>query len=307
MWRTVIVNRGEKITVRDGHLTVFCDDLEQKIPLDDIYAVVLDNDSASVSVAALTALARAGAHVCYCDAKHLPVAVSYPLNTYYRPAAILQRQMAMTAEFKEVLWQRVAGQKLRNQAACLRFCGVPEKNAAVLDALADAVLPGDVTNREAVGAKKYFAALFGAPFKRSDEGDVTNAALNYGYAILRSSLGKSLAVHGYNGALGVHHCGSANPFNLADDLMEPLRPLVDLWTDRHCDELLETLTRTNRRDLIGLVNLPMRMDGKKMRTRYVIDQYVRSLTTAILENDPGRLMLPELIPLDEFFEDDLDG
>lgn len=157
-----------------------------------------------------------------------------------------------------------------------------------------------------MAARKYFPALFGITFKRSDD-DITNAALDYGYSIIRSSVAKATVVHGYNGVLGLHHIGNANPFNLADDLMEPLRPLVDMWTDAHCDELLNDLTSTNRRDLIALVNMPVLFDGKKIRVRYALDLYVKSLTSAINDNDAELLKTPGLLPLDEFFEDEEDG
>lgn len=100
--------------------------------------------------------------------------------------------------------------------------------------------PGDTTNREAVAARKYFVALFGSTFRRTDE-DVTNASLNYGYAIIRSCVAKTLAGYGFNGTVGIHHINETNPFNLADDIMEPLRPVVDMWTDENCDTLLKHL------------------------------------------------------------------
>ena len=125
--------------------------------------------------------------------------------------------------------------------------------------------------------------------------------------IIRSAVAKTLAGYGYSGILGLHHVGAGNPFNLADDLMEPLRPLVDLWVDDHCEDLYETLTRTNRRDLVNLVNHTIRIDGRKMRVRYAVDWYVKSLTTAINTQDAGMLRLPELIRNDPAFEDEQDG
>ena len=307
MWRTVIVNRGEKITIRNRWLVVYGDQREQKVPVDDLYAVVLENGASLVSVNVLSTLAQAGAHVYCCDDRHLPVAVSLPLNTYHKPLSILKRQLELPDVMKDGLWEKIVRQKIKNQALCLKYRGVASETVQAVMGLAEDTRPGDVSNREAVAARKYFRALFGSTFKRSDDGDITNAALNYGYSILRSSVGKTVVAHGYTGVVGLHHINESNPLNLADDLMEPLRPLVDLWTDAHCEELWETLNKTNRRDLISLVNMPVKMDGKKMRVRYALDVYVKSLTSAIMKNDVELLRLPTLLQLDEFFEDDLDG
>ena len=306
MWRTLIVIAGEKITVRDDWIHVCSPQQEARVPIGDLYSVVVDNRQALLSMPALTQLAQAGVHVLLCDDKHLPCAELLPLTLHYRPLTVLQKQMALSQEFKDHLWQRIITAKIQNQAKALRLAGASGAKAQKLEDLSLHVLPGDSGNREAQAAKVYFPALFGLGFTRALE-DVTNAALNYGYAILRSAVCKTLAGYGYSGILGLHHIGAGNPFNLADDLLEPLRPLVDLWTDNHCDDLFETLTRTNRRDLIGLVNHVIRLDGKKMRVRYAIDRYVRSLTSAIEKQDAGLLLLPELIRDDPLFEDELDG
>lgn len=306
MWRTLIVTAGEKLTVKDNWLHVYSPQQEARVPIGDLYSVVVDNRQALLSVSVLTQLAGAGVHVLLCDDKHLPCAELLPLALHYRPLTVLQKQMALSQEFKDLLWQRIVMAKIQNQAKALRLAGVGASKAQKLEELALRVLPGDVGNREAQAAKLYFPALFGAGFTRV-QGDVTNAALNYGYAIIRSAVSKTAAGYGYSGVLGLHHIGPGNAFNLADDLMEPLRPLVDLWTDAHCDDLYEELTRTNRRDLIDLVNHVVVFDGKKMRVRYAIDQCVKSLTSAIEGQDASLLHLPVLARADPLFEDEQDG
>lgn len=306
MWRTLIVTSGEKLTVKNQWLNVYSEEQEARVPIGDLYSVVVDNRQAMVSVAVLTQLAQAGVHVIFCDEKHLPCAELLPMGLHYRPLTTVQKQMQLTDEFKNQLWQRIVQAKIQNQAKALRLAGVSGAKAQKLEEMALAVRLGDSNNREAQAAKLYFPALFGLGFTRTQE-DVTNAALNYGYAIVRSAVSKTLAAYGYSGILGIHHIGGGNPFNLADDLMEPLRPLVDLWVDSHCDELYEQLTKTNRKELIGLVNHPIKLDGKKMRVRYAIDRYIKSLTSAIEGQDAGLLLLPELIRFDPLFEDEQDG
>ncbi len=306
MWRTVIVTKGERLTIRDNWLIVYSEDNEQRVPIGDLYSVVIDNRSALMSVAVITTLALANVHIYFCDDKHNPVAVSLPLNTHYRPFGVLKKQLALTDEFKDLLWQRIIGCKIKNQAVCLKIAGVNSDKIKPIEELSEKITPGDKTSKEGIAAKKYFSALFGTTFRRTDE-DVTNAALNYGYAIIRSAIAKTIVAYGFNGTIGIHHINEQNPFNLADDLIEPFRPLVDLWTDDSCDDLWEELSKTNRKDLVNLLNVPIKMDGKKTRVRYAIDKCVSSLITAIDKNNPELLLLPQLIPIENDFEDDEDG
>ena len=219
--------------------------------------------------------------------------------------AAFQRQLTLNDEARALLWQAIVRRKIENQADCLRLAGVKHEKYEEIQALADKVEPGDVRNVEATAARKYFTALFGCTFTRADD-DVTNAALNYGYAILRSSVAKTLAGYGFNCVLGLHHKSPTNPFNLADDLMEPLRPLVDLLVDTMCDELFEKLTAENRRELVSLVNLPVRFDGKTMRARYAIDRTVASLTTFLSTGSLDAFKLPTLLKIDRYYRDEQD-
>ena len=306
MWRTVIVNNGERIKTEQNWLVVSSDEGESRVPIEDIYAVIIDNRNAVISMSAINALTSSGAQICFCDEKHIPVSVALPLGNHHRQLSVVRSQIGMSEELKAVLWQKIVSEKIANQARCLRFCSVNPEKVSSVEVLAGDVAPGDVKNREGTAARLYFRSLFGAGFRRSDE-DVTNAALNYGYAILRSCVAKTLTAYGYYGTIGIHHENASNPFNLADDMMEPLRPVVDMVTDRMCDDLFEHLSRDNRSKLVNIVNLPVKMNGRKIRIRYAIDRCIASLTSAITDNNADKLILPELIMIDEFFEDDEDG
>ena len=155
------------------------------------------------------------------------------------------------------------------------------------------VLPGDIGNREGIAAKMFFKNFYGYNFLRFEE-DVINAALNFGYAIIRSMVARSLCAYGYNCALGIHHINECNAFNLADDFMEPLRPLVDLWVYKHNDELLDTLTKSNRVGLASIINDEVIIADKKMKLYNAIDKYIASFTTAIDSADRNKLLLPYL-------------
>jgi len=228
MFRTVVVNLGEKLSVKDNWLIITADDEEKKIPLEDIYSVVVDNQRTYMTIPCLNALTNSGAHLLLCNEKHNPVSVVLPLNNHYRPLNVIRKQLAVTQDFKDDVWDRIIENKILNQARVLELCSCDTDRIKRLKELAKEVYDGDSGNREGVAAKMYFRSLFGSSFIRFND-DATNAALNYGYAVIRSAVSKALCGYGFNCVLGVHHINEANPFNLADDLMEPLRPIVDLW------------------------------------------------------------------------------
>ena len=303
MWKTVLVGSDAVLTVETGWLCVSRPDKLTRIPIGDVYSVVIDDPRCRISAASMNALTQNGAHIILCDEKHLPATLVLPLARHYRGDAVLKEQIALPENVRDELWAAVVRAKIRNQITALKLCGVPAERWEDIHRYADGVLPGDKRNAEATVARKYFRALFGSVFRRTDE-DVTNAALNYGYAIMRSAMAKSLTAYGLNCALGIHHIGEGNAFHLADDLMEPLRPLVDYWTDSHIDELFDTLTASNRRNLIDLVNRTVLFDGKRMRVRYAIDLYASSFAGAIREQKAERMKFPELLSLDILPEDE---
>ena len=132
---------------------MYSDNNEQRVPLGDIYSVVIDNRSALVSVSLMAALAEANIHVILCDSKHTPTALMLPMNTHYKPFGVIKRQLALSDEFKSVLWQRIVQQKLTNQIICLKLAGINTDEIEPIEEMVSEVLPNDKTNREAAAAK----------------------------------------------------------------------------------------------------------------------------------------------------------
>ena len=303
MWKTLIVGREGRLTLDQGWLVVTQEEKLTRIPIEDLYSVVIDNRQSVVSISVLTALSDAGVHVMMCDEKHVPSNVLLPLNRHYRAYGMLRDQLSLSATVQEEMWGAIVRAKIENQVEVLRLCGVPKTRQEPVAVCLERIIPGDKRNVEAMAAKRYFQALFGQGFHRTDE-DVTNAALNYGYSILRSAMARSLCAYGFHCELGIHHIGEGNPFNLADDLMEPWRPLVDYWTDEHMDELFDTLTTANRRELVGIVNRTVLWEGKKTAVRYAIDRYAAAFSRAVLEEDVSFMHFPKIIALNAVSEED---
>ena len=293
MFRSILVNNGERITVHDEWLVIHQKDDDKKIPLGDIQSLVVDNMSISLSVYALCKLAEYEVNVILCDSKHLPCCNVLSSDSYYAGFAALKRQIALPKEMQDNLWEKIVKAKINNQAYVLEKLTGKSEISGRLHQLADEVLPGDPGNREAIAAKMFFRNLFGVNFTRFED-DVLNAAMNYGYAIIRSLVARSLCAHGYNCNLGIHHIGEGNPFNLADDFMEPFRPIVDYWVFAHNDELVDELTSNNKISLVGLCNTEVLINKKRMRLYNAVDKCISSFTSAINGNSVDLLLLPDM-------------
>jgi CRISP-associated protein Cas1 len=225
--RTVEISKeSAHLTARLGQLLLQRDGQTlSSIPCEDLGMVLVDQAGVTYSQAALTALADAGAALVVCGRDHLPAAMLLPLADHTEVVWRLEEQLMLGAALRKQLWRQLVRGKVRAQAVNL-----PQESPArakLLD-LARGVRSGDPANVEAQAAKIYWAHwLDNEPFRRDPDGGGLNAILNYGYAVLRASIARAIVSAGLLPALGIHHCNRGNSFCLADDLIEPLRPLVD--------------------------------------------------------------------------------
>lgn len=208
---------------------------EETVPLSDIAVVVASNRQVVFTQNLLASMAQAGAILICSDARHHPAAMMLPLESHHAQAERFQAQSAAPLPLRKRIWQELVQAKIRAQASTLaRLHG----DGAGLDQLARRVRSGDAGNQEAIAAQRYWPRLFGdRGFRRSNESDQRNGILNYGYAILRGITARAVCAAGLHPSLGVSHHNRYNPFCLADDLMEPLRPLVDYQTVSICRDV----------------------------------------------------------------------
>jgi len=199
-----------------------------EVPLDDIGVLVISAFGATCTKEALVSLAERGAVTVLCGSKGMPSAMVLPVNANYESALRIRVQTQASQPLKKRLWQAIVTAKLKHQSEVLRFFEKQEK-ASQIDIYTRQVQSGDPQNREASGARIYWKALFGDDFSRHPDGDWPNALLNYGYALLRACAARAICAAGLNPIFGIHHENSTNPFPLADDIMEPYRPLVDFY------------------------------------------------------------------------------
>lgn len=265
-------------------------DISASFPMEDLLSVLIESRQCTLTTAALAALVSEGVTVFVCDEKHIPCAIMLPFARHSRQLEITRSQMRWTQPARNRWWQQIVQAKIRNQAECLAICGHC-KSASLLFGKSDGVRSGDRENREATAAALYFPALFGSGFTRDGEDDARNAALNYGYAILRGCMARCLAVYGFIPWLGLHHDNTLNTWNLADDMMEPYRPVVDLFVATQVGQEATLDTRL-KGCLFNLLSMEIRSGGQRHSVAYAMERQVQSLRSA-----SKVLALPVLMPL----------
>ncbi len=224
--RTVeISGSGNHLAVRQGSLLIARDRAEVgRVPLEDLGVLILDCHDTTYTHAVLTRVLAAGAVIVPCARNHLPRGLFLPQENSLMTER-MARQADATRPLKKRLWKQIVQAKIRHQAAAL-----PPGAAAArkLRALVSTVRSGDPANVEAHAARVYWPALLGKAFRRRPDGPHPNPLLNYGYMALRAAVARAVCAAGLHPALGLHHHNRGNAFSLADDLVEPLRPLVDV-------------------------------------------------------------------------------
>lgn len=216
---------GLHVAVQRGFLTVSKEREEiGRIALDDIGGVIAHAHGLTWSNAVFTRLSERAVPVVLCAANHAPVACVWPLEGNHLQGARLNAQVDASRPLAKRLWRDIVVAKIRIQGAVLASVGA---EAGALDMLARKVRSGDPDNLEAQAARRYWPLLLGPDFRRDQVGEGANALLNYGYTVLRATISRAICAAGLHPSIGLHHTNRGNAFALADDLMEPYRPVVD--------------------------------------------------------------------------------
>ncbi|MBM3554856.1 MAG: type II CRISPR-associated endonuclease Cas1 [Alphaproteobacteria bacterium] len=288
-----ITSHGSTIALDGRRLRINrADAASAHVPIDDVDFVILQVPAVGVSGAALAALASAGIPVLLCDDKHLPAAWLHPLGVadVFDPDRA-RRQAGLPERTRDRLWRGLVIAKIAAQADLLSRRG--SDVAARVARLSGEVKEGDADNREALAAQLYWPGLFGRDFRRRGDGPIAGA-LDWGYAVLRALVCRSLVVGGLYPAIGLHHRSAGNAFNLADDLIEPYRPLVDEIVVQAAARDPALPPALWKPDLAALGEIPVELDGKILRARAAIGETIASLAR-IIDSGKGALALPRRI------------
>ena len=285
--KTLCFSNPAYLSLRDAQLVIKLPEVEKAFkkaneltrPIEDLGVVVLDHKQITITQGALEALLENNCAVITCDSNHMPVGLLLPLVGNTTQSERFRDQLDASLPLRKQLWQQTIQYKIRNQAAVLAQCSDAETKC--MQVWANDVRSGDPDNLEARAAVYYWKSLFGhiPGFIRDREGVAPNNLLNYGYAILRAVVARSLVASGLLPTLGIHHHNRYNAYCLADDIMEPYRPYVD----RLVVDIIEQygidveLSKDIKAELLSIPTLDVVIGGKRSPLMVGVSQTTASL------------------------------
>lgn len=264
------------------------------IPLEDLELIICTGSNIRISTMALSVMSENKIAVVIIGKDYLPSSILLPYDANVRNASIAKSQLNMNIEIKNAIWQKIIQKKIENQAKCLTLLGID--GTRDLMQMISQVQSGDPANIEGMAAKLYFQQFHPGLVRRSD--DSINSVLNYGYAIIRNIIIRDIVCAGFYPAIGIHHEGPFNGFNLADDLIEPLRAMVDIVAHDIVSSQIN-LSREQRRQLTLVLHNACMINGEKNTISNGINIMIQSFKTAIEQNDADLIKLPDILPVEK--------
>ena len=269
-WRVVYIETKAKVSYKNGYMVVR-GDTTNMIHLSEIHTVIFDSMTVILSAYLIVKLTEMKIKIIFCDERHNPSVETLQSYGSHNSSKRIAAQVEWDIVKKVQLWQDLIKEKIRNQSRTLRMLNHDEWE--MLENYADAVLLDDTSNREGHAAKVYFNALYADGENRRDH-SLTSSALNYGYAIIASTISKEIVASGYLTQIGIKHHNEFNDFNLTYDLIEPLRFVVDDYVFT-CEK--ETFDADYRKSLVNLINHRFIIEGKNHSLKSCIRIYLRSI------------------------------
>lgn len=295
VWRSVVISQPAKLK-REHFSLVVEQDRSARVPFEDIAVIVLNHREITITHPVLAACGEYGIALYSTGDNHQPNGVFTPFLSHSRATRMLRLQLAIDRPSAKRAWAEIVKVKIANQGICLRLSGKAESDR--LDSYARRVRSGDSENIEAQASAYYFPQLFGRGFDRSQESWI-NAALDYGYSIMRGAIARALVAHGLMPSVGLFHRSEQNAFNLADDLIEPFRALVDLHVYKSIPAVADggALFPSDKVALIALLNNDVLMPRGQMTVLSAVEQATEALVRLYDGGTEDMLELPQLIGL----------
>lgn len=264
-------------------------------PIEDIGVIVIDNKQITITSGLMSALLENNCAVITCDSHSMPIGLHLPLDCNTTQSERFRYQIEASLPLRKQLWQQTIQQKISNQAAILKSCTGAEVKC--MHVWANDVRSGDSENMEGRAAAYYWKSLFGHidGFTRDRNGIPPNSILNYGYAILRAIIARSLVGSGLLPTLGIHHHNRYNSYCLADDIMEPYRPYIDrivysMVKKYGCDI---TLTKEIKSELLTIPTIDVNIGAKSSPLMIAASQTTASLYKCF-SGEQRRIIYPKI-------------
>ena len=297
-WRIVQITKPCRLSIKDKQLLYVPQEGDGlKIPLEDISVLILENKQISLNNYLFSELSEYDIVLFTCDGSHLPSGVFFPFHNHSRYSEIAWLQIGVSEPLKKRLWQEIVKAKINNQAMCLEILNCV--NFSKLREISKQVQSGDAKNSEAFAAGIYWKSLF-ENFNRNDDTDIRNSALNYGYAIIRGCMARSVVGSGLQPCFGIHHANKLNQFNLVDDLMEPFRPFIDYQVSKMNMAGKTELASLDKNYLVGCLMQNCIFNNEEVSLLKACELLAISFVKSIRQKDIKCLQIPILKKLPLF-------
>jgi CRISPR-associated protein Cas1 len=278
--RTLLFGNPAYLSTKNEQIVISYPNKEQEtktVAIEDIGVIVLENQQITITNGLLEKLIRNKVALINCDQYHLPIGLLMPLNSHTEQSERFKHQINASEPLKKNLWQQTITSKIRNQAGVLKEKGIPMRK---MELWAKEVTSGDTLNHESRAAIYYWQNLITVEnFTRGQKGIAPNNLLNYGYAILRAITARALVSSGMLPILGIFHRNKYNAYCLADDIMEPYRPYVDLIVCHimETEDSFEELTVGIKKQLLNIATIDVFIDGKNSPLMVAMSRTTHSL------------------------------
>jgi CRISPR-associated protein Cas1 len=278
--RTLFFGNPAYLSTKNEQIVITYPDKEQEtktVAIEDIGVIVLENQQITITNGLLEKLTHNNVALINCDQYHLPIGLLMPLNGHTEQSERFRNQINASAPLKKNLWQQTISSKIMNQAGLLKEKGIPMRK---MELWAKEVTSGDALNHEARAAVYYWQNLITVEdFTRGQKGIPPNNLLNYGYAILRAITARAIVSSGMLPTLGIFHRNKYNAYCLADDIMEPYRPYVDLIVSHimETEDSYEELTTDIKKQLLSIATIDVFIDGKNSPLMVAMSRTTHSL------------------------------
>ena len=280
-WRTVIVNTHSKLSYKNNHLIFKDASRTELIHLSEVDILLLETTNIVLSTMLIKRLVDENILVIFCDDKRLPTAYLMPYYGRHDSSLQLSRQIAWNEDVKAEIWTTIIVQQILNPAFYLGSCGFLEKSQSVID-LYHGLDLFDPSNREGHAARIYFNTLFGNDFSREQDSDI-NAALDYGYTLILSMFAREIVLSGCMTQFGLKHANQFNQFNLASDIMEPFRPIIDRIVYENRNSSFVKI----KRELFTIFSDTFHYNDKDMYLSNIISDYTKKVIQALNQPEKG--------------------
>lgn len=294
--QTLYFSNPTYLTVKNSQLviTIKREGEEQQIirPVEDLEMIILDTGQITITHQAIKALQVNKTAIVSCDDSHMPTSIMLPLEGHSEQSERYRKHLAISAPLKKNLWQQTVVAKIKNQRAVLQRLDKPTKR---LDVLLGRVNSGDPENIEGQAAAYYWRTYLDG-FIRDRYGEPPNQLLNYGYAIIRAMIARALCSSGLILSLGIHHRNKYNAYCLADDIMEPFRPFIDLIAyNLYQNENLETFLSPKAKRALLSVGQVDTLYGKRKSPLQVGMAYTTASLYQCISGDKRKIKYPQIV------------